>query len=221
MRLAARIVTADRRRATRFHSERGQIMPLDAWYRLPSTLWQRLSGRHRNQPWIVPSALSFLAKTITRDWKVFEFGSGYSTVWYAERCQTIVSLESDAGWYQRVGALLRQRAIANCSLRMVEPGSFLEAIAAFPDATFDLVMVDGDEPQQGHRVLCVAAAAPKVRPGGFLALDDSDRAAYGDADGVLEGWRARRFVGVKPFPLTATETSIYERPSGESHDREQ
>ena len=56
--------------------------------------------------------------------------------------------------------------------------------------------------------------------GSFLALDDSDRAAYGDADGILEGWRVRRFVGVKPFPLTVTETSIYERPSGESHDRE-
>jgi hypothetical protein len=64
-------------------------------------------------------------------------------------------------------------------------------------------------------------AAPKVRPGGLLALDDSDRAAYGDADSILEGWRVHRIVGVKPFPLSATETAIYERPlSGRSHDRE-
>ena len=33
-----------------------------------------------------------------------------------------------------------------------------------------------------------------------------------DADRILSGWPVERFIGVKSFPLAATETSIYQRP---------
>ena len=59
---------------------------------------------------------------------------------------------------------------------------------------------------------CVVAARSLVKPGGYLLLDDSDRPEYLEADHMLPGWGLRRVVGVRQFPLAATETTIYKRP---------
>src|SRR5216683_1716714 len=82
------------------------------------------------------------------------------------------------------------------------------SITAFPDESFDLVLVDGRD----ERVACVESAAPKLRRGGLLVLDDRDHPAYRRVDRVLESWPRRVFIGLKPYPLTASETAIYRRP---------
>ena len=51
----------------------------------------------------------------------------------------------------------------------------------------------------------------KVRPGGFLLLDDSDRPGYAEAFELLDGWRERRFTGVKDEWPEACETTIFRR----------
>ena len=33
---------------------------------------------------------------------VFEYGSGYSTIWFAERTGTVVSCETKQEWYDRI-----------------------------------------------------------------------------------------------------------------------
>jgi hypothetical protein len=53
----------------------------------------------------------------------------------------------------------------------------------------------------------------KVRPGGYLLLDDSDRPGYAEAYELLEGWRERRFTGVKDEWPEACETAIFRRPA--------
>ena len=91
---------------------------------------------------------------------------------------------------------------------MVGRDDFATTITAFPDESFDLVLVDG----QDERVGCVESAAPKLKRGGLLVLDDSDRPEYRRVDRVLESWPRRVFIGLKPYPLTASETAIYRRP---------
>jgi hypothetical protein len=53
---------------------------------------------------------------------------------------------------------------------------------------------------------------PKLTCGGLLVLDGSDRPAYRRVDRVLDSWPRRVFVGLKPYPLTASATAIYRRP---------
>ncbi len=43
-------------------------------------------------------------------------------------------------------------------------------------------------------------------------LDDWDHPAYRRVDRVLDNWPRRVFIGLKPYPLTASETAIYRRP---------
>jgi hypothetical protein len=91
---------------------------------------------------------------------------------------------------------------------MVGREDFATTITAFPDESFDLVLVDGRD----ERVGCIESAAPKLRHGGLLVLDESDRPAYRCVDRVLGDWPRRAFIGLKPCPLAASETAIYRRP---------
>src|SRR5207249_4219393 len=81
-----------------------------------------------------------------------------------------------------------------------------------PDRSFDLVVVDFLEAPAVTRVDCIKAAMKKVSPGGYLLLDDSDRPGYAEAFELLDGWRFRRFTGVKDEWPEACETGIFERP---------
>ena len=102
--------------------------------------------------------------------------------------------------------------LSNCSVNLADLDEFVGRVEGFPDDTFDLVIVDGQDSATMDRVDCVVSAAPKVKPRGHLVLDDSDNRRYAAVDGILQDWPARRFSGMKPYPLVATETSIYRRP---------
>ena len=68
-------------------------------------------------------------------------------------------------------------------------------------------MVDFLESPAADRVEAVRVGRSKVRPGGYLLLDDSDRPAYAGAFELLAGWRRRRFAGVKDGWPQAVETT--------------
>jgi predicted O-methyltransferase YrrM len=208
-----KLIRATEDRVSRFHTARGQLMPFNAWLRLPRAILDRVLHLADDNPWIAPEAVSFLKATIKEDWKIFEFGSGWSTLFYASRAGSVISLEHDPAWYDRIGARITTGGISNCDLRLVELDGFPNTIKAFKDDSFNLIVVDCDEWKDGEgRLSCIAAAKPKVLPGGYLMVDDSDRPEYQEAEALLSGWKKERIVGVKPFPLHAVETTLFRRP---------
>lgn len=66
----------------------------------------------RPVPWYTYPCTSFLETRITRSVRVFEYGAGMSSLWYAERVREVVSVEHDSVWADLVG----QEAPANCSV---------------------------------------------------------------------------------------------------------
>jgi predicted O-methyltransferase YrrM len=208
----AKLIRANEQRTTRFHTARGELMPLDAWFHFPQLLWERGWARISEAPWMVPAAVAFLNERIRRDWQIVELGSGLSTSWYARRAAAVISLEDNSGWYAKVKAHLEREGIGNCDLRLVELESFQHEVRRLPDESFNLVIVDSNENHRVSRVGLLRAAANKLVPGGLIILDDSDKPEYGDADSALPDWDVRRFVGMKSTPLMALETTVYQRP---------
>jgi len=71
--------------------------------------------------------------------------------------------------HREVQALLAARGLANVRLEMRGPETYA-ALTGYPDAHFDFALVDGTD-----RAGCVASVLPKLRPGGWIYLDNSDK----------------------------------------------
>ena len=120
--------------------------------------------------------------------RVFEWGSGASTLWLSKRAGEVVSVEHDPQWSAMVGG--RLSAMQNVRLRHVpaqgtgriasrKPGFagqfFDRYVASIREETglFDLIVIDGRA-----REACLTEAAARLAPGGVILLDDFKRGRY-------------------------------------------
>ncbi len=205
-----KVARGDASRRTRLHTARGDMIPPSAWPTVPRACWRRARCKAEG-PWIVPAATRALAELLTPAWNVLELGAGRSTPWLAARAGFVTTFENDAGWAAAVcheveAAGLRQRV----ALHLRRPEEFARGIRSLEDESVDLVVVDCAD--SADRVACAVAAAEKVKLGGFLLLDDSDRVEYSPIEAALQDWSVRRFMGLKDEVLVASETSLYRRP---------
>lgn len=198
-------------RAGRFHTVRGP-MPLSGWLRYPAAWWRGRRGRVPERPWIVPAAIGFLRRRIHADWSILELGAGRSTVWFAQRAGRVTSFEDNDYWADETRGRRDELGLENVELRQLPVEGFAAAVEALPDAGFDLVVVDFLETPTVTRIDVLKPALKKLKFGGLLLLDDSDRPGYADAFELLARWRFRRFVGVKDGWPEACETGIFRKP---------
>jgi hypothetical protein len=187
--------------------------------RLPQWLSERsLSPMAIRRPWWPYDATIWIAEHMPNGARVFEFGGGGSTLWLQDQGAEVIAVEHHEDWVQQLVAVLapsarvmkRGTSASGSITSAVEPGFFDEYVAAVgdePDSSLDLVIVDGRA-----RVECVRQAMSKVKPGGLLLLDDSDRARYRPAVRLLIGWERHIFRGLKPGDYWSAETSVWRRP---------
>ncbi|MCI0438025.1 MAG: class I SAM-dependent methyltransferase [Chloroflexi bacterium] len=190
-------------------------------------------------PYMPYKATAWLESYLKPDMSVFEYGSGGSTLFLAKRVGRLVSIEHDAGWHSRISSLISEMEITNCEYVLREPeqasaravasasnhqrytssaGNFeglsfqayVEWIDRYPDRSFDLVIVDGRA-----RAACVSHSIAKVRSGGYLLLDDSERQRYADAVDMLSGFERTDFLGAAPRSILLQQTSVWKI----EHDR--
>ena len=198
-------------RRSPLHTARGPI-GLSGLLHLPAARLRARLGHHPDRPWIVPAAVGWLRRRIRPGWRVLELGAGRSTLWFARRAGEVVSFEDNPFWVAWGRERLAAAGLANVDLRQLPVARFLPELGRLADESFDLVVVDFLESHGADRVEAVRRARAKLRPGGLLLLDDSDRPVYAEAYDLLAGWRERRFVGVKDGWPEVCETAIFRRP---------
>jgi len=185
-------------------------------------------------PWVTFKAKRWLESFLTPGMNVLEFGSGGSTIFIAKRVKKLVSVEHDRGWYELTKEALTKNNIHNCQYLLLEPQhapegnykpndpygfssslypdmsfeSYVKSVAAFPDESFDLVFVDGRA-----RPSCIFHALHKVRFGGYLMLDNSERTRYQAGKDLLKDWEETIFFGPGPYNKDFWQTSIYNKKS--------
>lgn len=158
-------------------------------------------------PWFNYALIHLLDERLAPAHRVFEYGSGYSTLWFASRTARVESVEHDAAWRQ----ILEPSLPPNARVRACEPGIHYQQAAersANEDGAFDLILVDGLD-----RELCLPHAARALTSGGVIVLDDSHRTAYRPAIDELTtlGFRELRWFGVKPNSLIEAQTLLLYR----------
>ncbi|MCA1833877.1 MAG: class I SAM-dependent methyltransferase [Actinomycetota bacterium] len=154
--------------------------PLVLVARLWSGLYHR---RHPGMPWLAPGAITFCEHHLTREMRALEWGSGRSTTWFATRLGSLTSVEHDPAWHEIVAGNIVRNDLSNVDLRLVpldphpvEPpvahrgwgSAYVKVADGFEDESLDFVVVDG-----AYRMACILAAAPKLKHGGLLLVDDT------------------------------------------------
>ncbi len=110
--------------------------------------------------------IEYLVQLDLRALRVFEFGSGQSSLFWRERAQSVISVENNREWFERI----RRDSPANHTIVLKEAQrEFCDAILDCEDG-FDAIIVDGAE----NRYECAVNAVKKLNPGGFVILDNSD-----------------------------------------------
>lgn len=157
-------------------------------------------------PWLTYPAIDFLARRVRPEWRVFEYGCGNSTLWWAERVAEVKSCEHDREWFERI----RARAPARVEMHHVpldESGDYARTAARWP-GRFDVVVIDGRD-----RVRCVEATLIALRESGVVVWDNSDREEYREGYQLLAqaGFRKVPFIGMIPILNQKLETGIFYR----------
>jgi hypothetical protein len=171
--LLTKIVAGDIYRKTRFHDEKGNFMPLNQLCYVPLSILFFVSAKLFNKcpemPWFTFNIVNYLKRIIANDWLTLEFGSGMSTIWLAKRVKYLYTIEHDISWYYIISKIIKKYDISNINyeLRSLEDYSNLDKI---PDQSVDFVVIDGCD-----RSKCLLASLNKLRPGGYIYLDNSDK----------------------------------------------
>jgi predicted O-methyltransferase YrrM len=125
--------------------------------------------QHPSEPWLTRDALRAIKAFVHPNMRVLEWGSGKSTSWLARHVREVVSVEHDSEWHSRVKVMLSDAGITNTQLMLADAASYAAQASRFPDGFFDLILIDGAD-----RDGCIRAAATKVRPGGWVVVDNAE-----------------------------------------------
>lgn len=203
------------------------------WQYLPQ--WNRTVKRDNDplnydQPWIVFGAIDFLKTILTKDMIVWEYGSGSSTLFYARRVNKVYSVENDELWYSHLERVFEEKQITNVTYMLhkdegeAKPTDekfvskstnklfrkYVESIDIISDNSLDVVMIDGRA-----RSSCISQSISKVKQGGFLIVDNSDRDYFKNNQELFhkDKWEAKHFVGQTPYTFSFSKTSFFKRLS--------
>lgn len=166
----------------------------------------------KEEPWVSTKARKWLESYLKHDMVVFEYGCGGSTLFFARRVKYVLSVEYQLLWFLGITFALWRRGIMNFKLHFSKPETggnlnrnymssdpnlksfsfkkFVTTIDQYPDRYFDLVFVDGRARNQ-----CVKHATNKVKKGGYILLDDSDRESYKAGKSYLSKYKQIKLEG--------------------------
>lgn len=206
-----------------------RVRALDLLLSFPVWLWSVSFSRGPladRRPWITFGATRFLGRKLSRHARVFEYGAGGSTLYFAKRAAEVVSVEHDAAWLDRTRREMeRLRLLGRWQPHLAEPAppetphllpethpdayastdpswagksfkKYAGTIDRYPHEYFDIVLIDGRA-----RPACFRHALPKVKVGGYIILDNAERPQYSYVEEVAErlGLAKTQFWGPGPY----------------------
>lgn len=158
-------------------------------------------------PWLTYSFMHFLEKRLHRQLDMVEYGSGNSTIWFANRVGTVTSIEHHQEWYQFVEQKIKKFDNVNYLYRDLESKDYTKEILAYTNK-FHLVLIDGRD-----RVQCAKNSINALTEDGVIIWDNSNRDIYQEGYDFLiaAGFKRIDFFGLGPNAEVASCTSVFYR----------
>ena len=167
------------------------------------------------RPWFSYAATEWLASHLRPTMRVFEYGSGGSTLFFSSRVAAVVSVEDDAAWHSIVATRIAELGRSNVEVRhrafdFIRPRDFAasEYVAEIRNgAPWDIIVVDGQDWTFQERPVCFAEAEKCVASGGIIVVDDSWR--YRQLRDSPRAREDRVFESVGPGRIGVSSTDVY------------
>jgi hypothetical protein len=172
--LIRKIVAGGLGRPTRLHTERGDLIPVSELRHLPRAVFdwasRKVTGRRPGTPWwpmpVIPIIETYLR---SKECDVIEFGSGGSTRWLSERARSVIAIEDNSEWFEKVKRDLDLKNRRNAAVKFCPNDSYFDLSWIDDGRKFDLAIVDGS-----WRWRCVENVFSYMKPSGIIYLDNSD-----------------------------------------------
>lgn len=189
--------------------EISSILPQEINY-LESSGWLnslRLAKPVNNEskpvPWYTYPAIEFIENKLKINYRVFEFGSGNSTLWFSQKTQQVVSVENNPEWF----AYIQQNMPDNVDLYLIEDEyKYASKVLEYPEEYFDILVIDGV-----NRNKCAEYGSSKIKKNGFIIFDNTDNQDYDDGVKFLyeRGFKRIDFYGLVPSYTYKNCTSLF------------
>ena len=192
-------------------------------------------------PWLNFAAIDFINQFMEnrKNLQVFEYGSGGSTVFFLKKGYNVVTVEHCKNWHDNVINKINQNekwkekwedfyvepeydGLKQTAKEIENPlmykskgfdkynfEKYVLTLENYPASFFDIILIDGRS-----RPSCILHAVGRVKPGGIIIIDNSERDYYltEKTKNILNDYRVvfdafAPILGVKTF----TRTTIFQK----------
>lgn len=175
----------------------------DGWFESFNT--KRSIDKEGNPiPWCTYPFIKFIEPKLNKDFSVFEYGSGNSTIWYAQRVKEIISVENDEDWFNKVSSSLPANTeVIYCELKY--DGEYCRKVTT-QNKIYRIIIIDGRD-----RVNCVKHSINCLSDDGVIVFDNSNLSQYSEGISFLiaKGYKKIDFWGISPVTGHNNCTSIF------------
>lgn len=160
-------------------------------------------------PWYTYPAIEYLSHLDFSKKKIFEYGSGNSSLWWLGKASSVVSVEDNEKWYEKVS----EEAHAHFDrFKYILEKNKNKYISALDADTYEIVIIDGKyRPECANHVLSLYKDSER---GEMLVFDNSDW-YHETIQKIREtlNWIEVDFHGLGPINNYTWTTSIFLNPN--------
>lgn len=152
-------------------------------------------------PWMGKSIIDLIKSKVNSSMRVFEWGSGNSTMFWSQYVKEVVSIENNFEWYSK----MKEKIASNVKLQYVElvyGGEYCKKILQEGDR-FDIISIDGRD-----RVNCAINSIQSLKEDGVIIWDNTERESY------QPGYD---FLMKNGFKMLELNSVIYGLPGSDDH----
>ncbi len=158
-------------------------------------------------PWYNYQLISFLESYIKPSMNIFEFGTGFSTIFYAQNGCNIYGVECNIEWIEKVRELatlhnLQRNISVEFCAKSHEIARYIKNVDE--KITFDAIVIDSY-----NRIECLDEA--KARGAKIIILDNSERPNLENACEIMQEFEVLKLKGEGPNRNGVSESLVFHK----------
>jgi len=158
-------------------------------------------------PWYNYTVVEFLKTKLNKNLVIFEYGCGFSSLFYAKRIKSLACVDVNTDCISWVLDSCKKLNFKNIEIHLTSKEDFANMILNISNI-FDVIIIDSVE-----RNKCISTCLSRLSNNGVIILDNSERKNYAKSFILLKenGFKYITFTGIKPLSVKLSSTTIFYR----------